>query len=258
MRTRTRLRRERASCRSDRRTHRRCRPRARDRRSPRPTPTARAREGALRVRSQTNATSITGARYWISSATATGIRCIAEKNNSWQPSTGMSPNPRMSFQCRRRNAGCRRIARNSAGERMSPAMPIRTRSAAPSDQPASSSGLMNGPLEENASAEATRQDQPRRAHPSRGSQRQDGDGCGGSCHGGIRLSGVKSAYTRDNSGPDCQESIWFSFVTPSWPSSRRVSRQHASGLRRRCHAADHGGLGPVPRRQPVHRDDPAR
>ena len=180
-----------------------------------PDPHSTSAEGAFRVRSQTNATSITGARYWISSATATGIRCIAEKKNSWQPSTGMSPNPRMSFQCRRRNAGCRRIARNSAGERMSPATPIRTSSAAPSDQPASSSGLMNGPLEENASAEATPMTSPDVLTRRAASQRQDGDGCGGSCHGGIRLSGVKGAYTSDNSGPVCQESIWFSFVTPS-------------------------------------------
>ena len=48
-----------------------------------------------------------------------------------------------------------RIARNRAGERISPATPMRTSSAAPSDQPASRRGLMNGPLEEKANADAT-------------------------------------------------------------------------------------------------------
>ncbi len=40
------------------------------------------RDGVRRVRSHTKPTSMTGARYWISSATATGIRCIAEKKSS--------------------------------------------------------------------------------------------------------------------------------------------------------------------------------
>ena len=71
------------------------------------------------------------------------------------------PEPeRCSRQCRRRKPGWRRIARKSAGERMSPATPMRTRSAAPSDQPASSSGLMNGPLDEKASADATAMTSP--------------------------------------------------------------------------------------------------
>ncbi|GAA1949989.1 hypothetical protein GCM10009776_10060 [Microbacterium deminutum] len=38
---------------------------------------------------------------------------------------------------------------------MSPATPMRTSSAAPSDQPPSRRGFTNGPLDENASAEAT-------------------------------------------------------------------------------------------------------
>jgi hypothetical protein len=45
-------------------------------------PHSTSADGALRVRSHTNATSMTGARYWMSRATATGIRCIAEKKKS--------------------------------------------------------------------------------------------------------------------------------------------------------------------------------
>ena len=60
-------------------------------------PHSTSADGALRVRTQTAATSMTGARYWMSRATATGIRCIAEKKKSWQPSTGMSPKPMMSL-----------------------------------------------------------------------------------------------------------------------------------------------------------------
>ena len=82
--------------------------------------------------------------------------------------TAVRPNARMSRQCRRRNARCRRIARNSAGDRMSPATPIRTRSAAPSDQPASSSGFMNGPLDEKASADATAMHEPGVLHAAQG------------------------------------------------------------------------------------------
>ena len=123
-------------------------------------PHSTSADGAFRVRSHTNPTSMTGARYWISRATATGIRCMAEKKKSWQPRTGMSPNATISMPCRRRKPRWRRIARKRAGERMSPATPILTSSAAPSDHPASSSGLMNGPLEEKASADASARIRP--------------------------------------------------------------------------------------------------
>lgn len=96
----------------------------------------------------------------MSSATATGMRCIAEKNINWQPATGINPNARSERQCRRRNDRSRAIARTSAGDRMRPASPMRTRSAADSDQPASRSGLTSGPLDEKASAETTAMTMP--------------------------------------------------------------------------------------------------
>lgn len=49
---------------------------------------------------------------------------------------------------------------DEAGERMSPASPIRTMSAADSDQPASSRGLTSGPDDENARADATAMTMP--------------------------------------------------------------------------------------------------
>ncbi len=42
-------------------------------------PTSTAFDGARRVRTHTAMTSSTGAMYWISRATATGMRCIAAK-----------------------------------------------------------------------------------------------------------------------------------------------------------------------------------
>ena len=42
-------------------------------------PRMTALDGARRVRTQTAITSSTGAMYWISRATATGMRCIAAK-----------------------------------------------------------------------------------------------------------------------------------------------------------------------------------
>ena len=42
-------------------------------------PTRTALDGARRVRTHTATTMSTGAMYWISRATATGIRCIAAK-----------------------------------------------------------------------------------------------------------------------------------------------------------------------------------
>ena len=123
----------------------------------------------------------------MSRATATGIRCIAAKKKIWQPGHRVSPKPTMRRQCRRRKPGSRRIARNSAGDRMSPATPIRTSSAAPSDQPASSSGLMNGPLDEKASADATAMSSPVVLHARAATRRsreamRSRRSCGSACH----------------------------------------------------------------------------
>src|SRR5687768_18334844 len=72
----------------------------------------------------------------------------------------MRPKPRGCRQWVRRKERCRLIASNSAGDRMSPATPIRTTRAAPRDHPPSSSGLKKGPLDEKARADATAMTRP--------------------------------------------------------------------------------------------------
>ncbi|GAA5209059.1 hypothetical protein GCM10025774_20690 [Microbacterium kyungheense] len=86
---------------------------------------------------------------------------------------------------------------------MSPATPMRTSRAAPSDQPASSRGFTNGPLDENARAEATPMSSPvvrrRAVEEDAGLVGMTGTDAVEAVMGGIRLSGVKGAYTGDSS-----------------------------------------------------------
>ena len=171
-------RRARAACRADRTTRPRCRRRARGRRSRRRSPhSTSARRRPARAHPRASRRACTGARYWMSSATATGIRCIAEKKKSWQPSTGSEPEAEDAAASggagSRAGAGSRGTA---PATRMSPATPMRTSRAAPSDQPASSSGLMNGPLDENASADATAMTSPDGAHRARRARDPDRPG----------------------------------------------------------------------------------
>ena len=192
--------RARGACRAGRTTRRRCRRRARGRRSRRPSPTARARDGARRVRTQTKPTSMHGRE--VLDEQRDGHRHPLHRGEEEELAAGDGGEAERRGCSRQWRAEERRAAAGSRGTaratRMSPATPIRTRSAAPSDQPASSSGLMNGPLDENASADATAMTSPDVLHPRRGDRPDHGERCGRRGHGGIRLSGVKCAYTGDS------------------------------------------------------------
>ena len=118
---------------------------------------------------------------------------------------------------------------------------MRTSSAAPSDQPASSSGLMNGPLEENARADATARTRPDVLTRRTGSAPMTGRDAVGAAMAEsgclIGLSGVKCVYTSDTTGHSCQESTWCSFVTRNSRSrlpSTSSTPSPATTTRTRC------------------------
>ncbi len=69
-------------------------------------PTSTTGRGSRRVATATPATSSSGARYSISSADDTGMRCRAAKYTSWVPATPISAMPRM-----------RQRARHTLGQR---------------------------------------------------------------------------------------------------------------------------------------------
>jgi hypothetical protein len=82
---------------------------------------------------------------------------------------------------------------------------------------------MNGPLEENAKAETTASMSPDVLTRRTGSVEITGSEAVGAAMAEIRLSGVNCVYTGDTKASPCQESTWFSFVTPSSLSRLRYT-----------------------------------
>ena len=167
----------------------------------------------------------------------------------------------MSRQWRRRNPRCRRIARKSAGDEDEPGDP-HAHEQRGAERPAR--------LEQRLDERSARRERQRRCDghaPDRtcctrvasGRRRRRGSGCGRAVMAGIRLSGVKSAYTGDSTDSRCQESTWCSFMT------REQSLEAAVYLVNTLPGYDDddtlqtiADFDALPRGQPLHRRDPAR